>query len=256
MGAQTLTGSVTLVREDRIGRRGDLKSSLIDAASGRIVYFARSRYCSDIDEIRTTLYDHVKQLPIGIVSVTELQLDGQRRVQTSGFYSTLHFLSTKKLWRTSEGERMRWKWANDGSMSVGRLLSQYCQSSKLFDKLIFIPQLVAHKTNQKLAQVEPAPASSTGVPRLNITLQRSLLPETSSWRRAPAFDSPLSFCAVASDPAPVDAEDKRSPPRPSATTETLHLVLLTMLQQDHLRLQKARDEAERENERSIEWELR
>ncbi|GAA5948569.1 hypothetical protein JCM21900_005175 [Sporobolomyces salmonicolor] len=233
MGAQTLTGSVKLVREDRIGRRGDLKSSLIDAASGRIVYFARSRYCSDTDEIHTTLYDHVKQRPIGIVSVTELQLDGQRRVKTSGFYSTLHFLSTKKLWRTSEGERMRWKWANDGSMS-----------------------LVAHKTNQKLAQVEPAPASSTGVPRLNITLHRSLFPETFSWRLAPAFDSPLSFCAVASDPAPVDAEDKRTPPRPSATTETLHLVLLTMLQQDHLRVQKAGDEAERENERSIEWELR
>ncbi|GAA5909675.1 hypothetical protein JCM5296_006728 [Sporobolomyces johnsonii] len=235
MGAPTLTGSVKLVREDRVGRHGDLKSSLIDAASGRIVYFARSTYSSAHNEIRTMLYDHVKQTPIGAVSVRELQVDGQRPVKTSGFYSTPHFLSTKKVWRTSDGERMRWKWAKDGSMS-----------------------LVAHKTRQKLVQVEPAPASSTGVPRLNITLQRSLLPETSTGRLAPVLDSPISSCSVTSNPGDVGAEDKLRPsPRASSTTEkTLHLVLLTMLQQDHLRVQKARDEAEAENERSIEWELR
>ncbi|GAA5923699.1 uncharacterized protein JCM15063_003733 [Sporobolomyces koalae] len=248
---------LVLVRTDEIGRRGEVRTTLFDSTCDFPLFTALSQYTPALEGHKTTLYARQSQ-QVGSVSLDYFQLGKSREIKSTAFYTRANFFSDKLVWRTLEGQQLRWKRDNSGQLI-----------------------LIDHKTRQTLASAQTM-LLSTGKSRTTIKIHPSLLPqsETPNSRIVTPMESPASISSVETTFAlpvtptrlkrqsmallspkspsflqsPTPPKSASSPNRATSGSTTLELVILSLLHQDYLGKERERQMMEEADERSNEWD--
>ncbi|GAA5888902.1 hypothetical protein JCM16303_002185 [Sporobolomyces ruberrimus] len=236
---------LVLVRTDEVGLRGEVRTAFRELGSEFPLFFASSEYTPSLEGHKTTLYSRHKQ--VGSVSLDQFQLGKSREIDSSTFYTRPNFFSDKLVWRSFEGKQLRWKRDQSGSLI-----------------------LIDHKSKQTLATAGTS-LSPSGQPRTTLKIHGSLLPaeskvQQSSNRNSIPLSSPSSLSSTDSSSSSFSPPSKlkrssvgTSPAtlaysQPNEKGTTLELVILSLLHQDYLRMQKEHQKQEEADERSNEWD--